>query len=392
MNLIKSLVCICIVFFLCICGKIPLHMYTSSLIKFDIPKVIEQKVKPTPLSRFARSCSYIPLETTKASVLKMIKQVYTTDREIIVVDVDKCLTFDKFSGKFIRKIGTTGKGPNEYLWIVGSAFDEKNKIIYILSGWNYAIIGYNTEGRVIHYVPRRHAKRMQYIDLIDSVTYAGIISNSKGNEKGRLLIGSLQENSVQTVVPNRHSFFTLKQANPNVFIGSHYNTGVQLYHFNQQLFMKECWNDTVFEIKKNAVIIPKYMFYLGNLKIPEEFRGQADRIDQLLSSHCIDQVIPLETNNYLFFEFNQKQLNYACIYDKQKKELTLVDKQSWNFLPGMKNDLYGGIPFWPKYINQKGEMIKWLNADHFLFWQKMYGTEILPNLGEEDNPVVMIAH
>lgn len=376
------------VFFLYSCVTSNVPSYTSPVVEFDIPDVMEQKIEPTLLSKHAHSCSYISLETTKESAIKLIKQVYTTDREIIVVDINGCLLFDKLSGKFIKKIGTTGKGPNEYMWIASSAFDEENKIIYILSIGNYAIIGYNLAGKAVYY-SGRYARGLNRLGLIDSITYVSTVDNGKGAAKNRLLIGSFRDDSIR-FTPN-YSFFTFHRKIPNVTTTAHYNIDVCLYRFNQSLYMKEAWNDTIFEIGKPNVLIPKYVFRLNNLKIPEHLRGQPDQIASLLHSHCIYQVNPLETEDFLFFGFSQGKNFYACIYDKQKKMLSVIDKKSWLHLSyGMRNDLNGSVPFWPKNINQKGEMINWFQADRFCEWQKRHGEEILPDLTEEDNPVIMI--
>ncbi len=68
------------------------------------------------VSEFADSILYIPLETTPESLIKEIVSIWLNDSIVIIAHKFGLLKFD-INGKFIKKIGTQGKGPGEYVSI-----------------------------------------------------------------------------------------------------------------------------------------------------------------------------------------------------------------------------------------------------------------------------------
>jgi len=59
---------------------------------------------------------YIPLETSDLSLIAEIKKIIYEDEKIIIDDNDNnCYLFDD-NGNIICKIGSMGRGPNEYLF------------------------------------------------------------------------------------------------------------------------------------------------------------------------------------------------------------------------------------------------------------------------------------
>lgn len=120
--------------------------FAQSTVKIDFEKCVadNQTIK---LSKLAKSVDYIALETNKDCYLGTIK-VYRFLNKLVVVNVGSnagLFLFD-LNGKFIRKIGKTGKGPGEYLQITCIQFDEENNQILVKSSGKEKIIRYSMDG------------------------------------------------------------------------------------------------------------------------------------------------------------------------------------------------------------------------------------------------------
>ena len=65
-------------------------------------------------------------------------------------------------------------------------------------------------------------------------------------------------------------------------------------------------------------------------------------------------------------------------------------------MPGIKEDLLNGPPFWPKYVASTGELVSLYTAEELIEWAKKHKVspklkKIIDNLKYDDNPVVVLA-
>lgn len=88
--------------------------------------------------------------------------------------------------------------------------------------------------------------------------------------------------------------------------------------------------------------------------------------------------------------------NFYAVYDKEKEELYCLLQPTKSIL-GLNNDLDNGIPFWPKSISNKNELIDYYHAYKFLEHANKITNpgeaikELIQNIDEEDNPIIIIA-
>ena len=95
-------------------------------------------VSSIPLSSIGKELEYIPLETSTNSLIKRIDQIVFTDSYIFISDFNKLLQFDR-SGKFIRQVGSNGRGPAEYIYVMGFCVDENHRKIDIIDYANHLV-------------------------------------------------------------------------------------------------------------------------------------------------------------------------------------------------------------------------------------------------------------
>ena len=124
--------------------EIKYKTHQDSIYHIHLPKEGDGKC---PISLIAKNIEYIPLETTKKSFFRPeIVKFRFKDSLIVLSDGEKILVFNR-NGKFIRRIGKTGKGPGEHLRIFN--FDINGDTLYCSSSGTKKIIKYTLEGKYI---------------------------------------------------------------------------------------------------------------------------------------------------------------------------------------------------------------------------------------------------
>ena len=293
---------------------------------------------------------------------------------------------------FIRKIGTNGKGPNEYNGIRELVIDEKRELVYILSNGDMGLVCYNFDGKPVQHFTFFNEEQFSNFEVIDSITYVGYIPNAFGNETKRLIIDNFHKNK-QVIIPN-YTFFEQEPMPGGRLFMLMLNVIVQFYHFEDKLHFKECLNDTVFTIE-NMQILPKYTLNLQNLTLPVSFRGKSLReLIELQNRYIIIKTIN-ESPAHLLISADYNNKIYSIVFDKTTGKTVVVDIIDKTPLPfyGLQNDISSmNIPFWPRYTSSSGEMVTWYDAFDFLEYCKENKIDALPNLLEEDNPVIVIVN
>lgn len=95
-------------------------------------------------SYFADTVIYIPLETTKESLVGNINQIWMNDSAFLLNCPRQGLLMFKKNGKFVRKIGKQGRGPGEYGDIF--RFDVIRDTIYISSSGRRGFLRFLFDG------------------------------------------------------------------------------------------------------------------------------------------------------------------------------------------------------------------------------------------------------
>ena len=364
---------------------------TNEIPTIDAYGAVKQNVITQKLSSFAQTCQYIPLETNDDCIIDVIRNFYLTDKQIIITSGKECWVFDRNNGKFLNKIGSYGQGPNEHLGFRATAWDKNKQLLYIISNYGGHLLCYNLKGEVVNRISRFNQHQMRNMSLLDSDTYIGNIGNDTGEEEKRLIVGSFLNDSIH-IVPN-FSFFTVEQPDPSAFLAVSDNSEVQFYQFDNTLCLKELFIDTIFEIRKPYDLIPKYVFDMKDLKFPQDLRGKIVGFGRNKPNYIFHDK-SYETKDYLFSLFIYNNMMTAGILNKNDYSYLVADRQKedTDFF-GLQNDVYGGIPFWPKYISDEGEMVTWHNAYKLIEYIEENKIDIatLSDLNEDDNPVIIIA-
>jgi hypothetical protein len=352
------------------------------------------------LSTLAADIEYIPLETTPDCLLKDPLKIQATvfDRYVIVNSGGMKL-FDR-KGKYLRSIGSRGKGPQEYLSSSRFALDEKSEKVYILDDQQHKVIVYHLDGTFGASFPiAKNASRIvagppgrigiMYLpwtdDAQDTARFEWI------NETGRIL----------ATVP-------LYVGRPKDG-GEAWGIAARLYWHQDRLLFAEWPFDTAYYLRDDRAWTPVWTIDPGKGKMPREvsldqYRWSAER------NNFTMLVLNYESSRYLFFDGELKDQYGMVLYDKS------TSKAYWT--PGIMsadslksetiiNDLDGGINIYSSGLNgvMDDQLTTLISPIELIARFKGEGDarnpvkrpelreklkEMVGRIKEEDNPVVMV--
>lgn len=398
----------CLFFLYAACSSAQNH--EDPIVTIDLEKVIQYK-QEINLSRFVDKLEYIPLERTSESALSPIMYsrnvIQLTDDYIIVSNRissndRRLLVFDRETGKYIRKIGNVGKGPEEYLNPLNIFYNSFDNKIYT-RGDVATIKIYNLDGKFLETfglpVALEPSLKGGYMRLgIDAFLNADTFIYFTFNET------EVMKN--QIAIFNRNG--EIKYYPPRITWPSKYST-VNYAHFykppiffsrEEKLYVKAATNDTIFNITTDR-LIPRIVLYSGDHRWSSNLlKSETQKL-----AHSFLAISICESTNYLFFEFRFMYDNdidpsyfHLCIFDKKTMDV-LVCQNDNTPLPALVDDMNGFIPISHFQINNKNELIAVLEAIDIVKWktQNLAKASLLKDkypwlnkIDEFDNPVIVI--
>jgi hypothetical protein len=362
-----------------------------------------EKPEEVTLSTIGKDLEFIALETTPISLMGEILRIEFTSDYIFITAYPSngLLQFDR-NGKFIRIVGSRGRGPGEYLQISGFCTDQKTEKIYICSCWSYcSILEYNFIGQYIRSIdlPLQIQGFLVYdtIGLVFQIadyspSAAGIITGDKNYSflDYNLIITDLECNPL----------FKLKRyfmRNSNAEFGQS-----AFYYFNNELHFQQFGVDTLYALK-NYTHETYANYNLGKRKMDPNIiftRSNSIELKSKLENDIWISSIQ-ENQDYLFIKLNLGFTDRSkyYIFNKHNLKTTLIKEDQF------KNDLDGIITFWPKYIYNDSILVDYVNAFTLIdayrkeslinptgknkeYTDKL--KEITNNLTETSNPVLVV--
>lgn len=367
----------------------------NKVITFDLKELPKlTTVKLTDLGFV--DIEYIPLETNEQSIISGTNDVFMPikiivgERFYLIKHFNTILKFQN-NGLFVTKIGTVGRGPNEFTVAHDANIEEKCQNIYLLARWQKKFFVYSERGELIKTI------HIPFSPNVFSFLENGILcysENSMGN------IG----NSYDLIDFNGMIIKSFPNKFPLIIHDAHYIDNENLfYKFDRRLFKKEIYSDTVY-VYENEDFKPHLVIQTGNKLITPKARSEFDRL--YLGKNYISPLRLFEFGEFVFYEFIYKIelpdniLIYSYIGSKKSNYQALINGNQ-----GIINDLDGGPNIFPRTIKDDNTIIALVDAlqikTHVVsetfknskpkYPEKMKELEKLANnLKETDNPVLMI--
>ena len=253
---------------------------SDSIIRIDL--LSKPKASVTKLSEFAENIEYIPLQTTKNSLLgEFALKIVSVNNKIYVRNSGlngEIMCFD-VNGKFLFKLQNLGRGPGEYSSITDFDVSSDNKILTIMSSVDRKVIVYGISDAGASF-ERTFSLKEPFpltIGLVPETNYAFIAVEPWINTTPAL---SLLINTYGDTIYLKPNCYGSRQDKPTAYFRS-----ALVYSRENILCFRELFNDTVFYVDtKEKSFKPRIIFDThGTLNTPEMV-GHPERVGDHVTS------------------------------------------------------------------------------------------------------------
>ncbi|HWK59768.1 MAG TPA: 6-bladed beta-propeller [Parapedobacter sp.] len=150
----------------------------SSSNRGTLPTIDESQAEESKLSDFFSDFAFVFLETSSESLLATsVSKMMVLDRYLFIMDRTppmgkrRVMSFDKYTGAFLGQIGTEGKGPEEYAFLVDFTIDPERKaiLLYSHSGDDQRMLTYTLDGSFVGATKAKDVFFLQGMAIQDSV-------------------------------------------------------------------------------------------------------------------------------------------------------------------------------------------------------------------------------
>ncbi len=350
---------------------------TNSLPILNLAGYIDKNVPDTfTWNSLQKKVTFIPLETTKTSLLAIPNLTYLDNKDIIISDLANynILVFTN-EGKFNYTFNHKGNGPGEYLALNHISFLPIDSTIHIYDSNKKNLLTYSISGKLIKSTPTQglNISNILYLSTNRIIAY---------NNKGKYFISVFDKNlnelskkfPFDTVHYGKETF---KQA---FFSNSSYTKDIFL--INNALI-----TDTVFAYS-DTKDWPAFVVNKGDLTIPSSERSDLFKAFLNLNPNYPKNFHFDVFSNYVLMKYLYKGLEVSELWDLLSGKIisrhslqNVVTKEV--FSDGFAYTLPSGhvIHALPEYVTQHKLIFK-LSPGELM--------EDIPGIKEDDNPILMI--
>lgn len=296
-------------------------------------------IEEIKLSKYASKIEYVLLDNSDSIMLPGVKDLQIKgagdnifiSHAVFSLEKEACFRFTS-DGKFCNTIGIRGRGPGEFSRLRKVYVDPSCRTFTICDP--NKLITYNFEGQFVT---------------------EKAISDFTPEESARYNVGAKE------------------------YLYLDYKEPVIIYNDN----------DTLKNVDGSARYILHYGCYAPDSKgkkiaIPSSKYVETDRFVKFNALRTA----------FAFPYLDEHDKVAEVIYDKQTKRACSIKVDYNQPFEGLKNDLDGGIPFWPVYASE-GRMYQMLDAEDFISYAEKSNSpkmkEAAAKLTEESNPVLIVA-
>lgn len=407
--------------FFCSCDNNPVHLNTSQqILVIDlVPKPVTRLKR---LSEFAVNIEYIPLETTKYSLIgPFILKIVNRGTRIYLQNSGlegEILCFE-MNGRFLFKINNKGRGPEEYTAATDFDVSSENKTLAILSSSSHKLVRYGISDTGFTFqnsISLKDPAPYKLCMVPETGNLFLAIPPWRGNEPSLSLLINTDGDTIH-YKPNCYKFTMARKTNYRA------SNEMIVYSIGTIACFKEEFSDTIFYIDAKNNLFKQWMIFEthGTLFTPE-MRGNPE----LPFDHTSFISNIFETSRYVFYSYGSRETRKGdppivnVFLDKRTKKKyildvefifeTFVNNTIKTPVNKLKDDLNGGpdftirIDLWDRSCSG-GKLFsfvdaitlkKYVNSEDFknaevIDPKKKYNLKRLADsLKETDNPVLVI--
>jgi len=306
------------------------HNLISSIITLPLEINIKESANLL-LSTIANDIEYVKLEFSDSSQIRSFGKCIAT-KDYIFIDANKqgLLQFNR-RGKFIRKIGKTGKGPGEYMHLQTFSIDTLNQKVYLSALRLKKILCFDYNGRWLNSINTTYDHDFfeysngtflfggTFLQPFDSLHKPYMLTDTNGQ-----II-----NHVEPFVRNKK----LVSTRSNTISVSD----------GLLLICEQNYVDTVFKLN-NGFFDPYIVFNYNDHKAPPQKQFKWGNTKRLLKDYVKLKSYNKLPNHFIYY-YEYKNFGYHRLYDTDNKShvtrRTILNNESWE--PSFINDIDGGL-------------------------------------------------
>lgn len=330
-------------------GLITLSCSSGDNKKFEIDPRTFAENKIT-LSKIADDIRYVPLDNSIP--FNYFKYVITHDWFYIAAKGIGILKFDR-RGKLVKKIGTQGRGPGEFLYGINFTVDDKTGNVFILDQQDITKV-YSENGTFLREISLNKIVGGSGwggdVEIFNSLLF---FPNSLGEGDSKYCWAFLD--TLGKLVEKKNNSLPPFQTNMGL--------DGNIYRFGNNIFYYNFYNDTIFSISPDLSYEEAYLFARGDHRWPKTVI-EVNSISQVnsLLYNLFQPFSIFETNHFIVILYGYLDKEAFAFLDKETKKTFLafryVKSQSGyrNSIPALLNDLDGGVPLENlRYYSENGE-------------------------------------
>lgn len=347
------------------------------------------------ISSYFKSVTPIVLETNEGCLIKKIDNIQIIDSLIFILDRDmKNLFCFNQSGKFLRKIGNRGAGPDEYMDLSDFTIDTQEGKIYFLDNYSQNIKVYDFGGTWLssfNYKSEKEGKSDQ-IQYVNNSLYLDFQPVNISSKKDAPLLYKINcdngdfESSLLSANKNNLGWKQLIFSDDGVFYGRTSENTVYIPLFSS----------TIFSLRDD---VSPYLSLHSKNFISESELKEIDMSDQMSlfkldnSNKVLSILSYRETDNYIFITYKMGKV-YDMIFSKKDGQARLCN---WIFDDLVYKSRDVSVTHYSYSSDTKGiyKMIRYNDLPMFLDLVKSGDTKFTPDqvakisdLTEDTNPVL----
>lgn len=338
--------------------------------------------EPFTLSFLANDIEYVPFSDDVLFPAQLVYDYSITETDIFLSAPTGVLRFDR-NGDFIGKIGSRGRGPEEYLTGLYLTVNNSLSNVYIL-GSREKIFVYDFEGHYVRNVPIQDSIYAWDIEMYFDKMFISCLPSGYGRYYW-LIIDTMGVPVASKLNPA-----------PPISVSS---DKTFVYRLDDNIYYWDKHNDTIFSVSPDLTYKPVMLFANKDLMVSKNISTikVGDKADFMIVNRLF------ETSKYVVLDFFYNERVTALI-DKRngKKYASKIDE-------GILNDIDGGPYFEPRNgcFEEDGveylvsfvdayTIKNWVKSEEFRnsepkFPEKKKKLEELANgLEDNDNPVMVL--
>lgn len=353
----------------------------------NIEKIIST-VESENLSKITDNITYIPLETSPDYFLRRVHEYLFFNNTLLVHDFSNLYQFSK-QGKFLKKISAKGTGPSDYTYVNAIIKNNKSTLFYLFTSGKI-----NRYDKDVNYLKSSPKSDYMYFGITTPwdtyLMYLGANFKVIGDTTTIYSFAEMDIlGNIVRQIPNPSPVEA-------TYHGLIFNF-IPLYKYKESVRFMDYGNDTLFTFTEKGDKMPYAICNLGSMKREVNTSGfNEQKMEALSSKLLVDRICEDDQFIYITLQWGVSNKHQYILFNKKTGSLSNLGNQ------GFVNDIDGGIPFFPRFIEEDGTKVMWMQAEDFIETmkstdkqnpqnaddKKFFKTkEFISNLNADDNPI-----